>query len=133
MTEEEFKILVESSSKNTDVEVNDRKFYLRQEYPINNKQQLRDFILKSGKRGIKDSGKLHRCYSNKHQVKSDIQELRNEGWIRAISFKKGKAKADKTTTILFPRDLNPAEDKSQSIEITDLPRNCLELLADTWD
>lgn len=121
------------------IRATDTTFTFTEFYPVRNKQQLLKYMLEKGDSGIKDNYKLWICYE---EVKQDVEELINEGWIRVVEYtdpkKKLKAEQDKKQKkqveapkrMFFPKDLADPD-----VEYTkeQLPANCHKFLADLWD
>ena len=67
------------------------------------------------------------CYND---VKKDIKELIEEGWIRHLEVKKSDKGNKPKKSIYFPRDL---ADKEVEFTNEELPLNCHAYLAELWD
>lgn len=84
-----------------------------------------------GKRGIKESGKLFRCYPT---IKIDIEELIREGWVRVVfmidATKRQQKEESERKRLFFPRDLSNKEVELDDVE---LPLNCRQFLRDIWN
>jgi len=78
-------------------------------------------LLEHGHEGIKDNGKLHRCYDG---ILQDIEIMIEQGWIRVVEVTDGKKKSAKDAIkkrIFFPCDIS-----NKKVEYTkdDLPSSC---------
>lgn len=81
MSESEFIKLLQSSTANPEVQVNETHFQLKKAYPIHNRESLMQYLLEHGRRGIKDDERLRYCYRG---IENDIINLISEGWVRVI-------------------------------------------------
>ena len=109
-----------------DVEVHGQFFQLKRAYEIWDKESLKQFMLGHMGKGIVDDEKLRLCYLN---VKSDMDQLIEEGWVREVKIEETKRNVTQTTRVFFPRHQDNSEIEFSKQE---LPENCHEYLADLW-
>ena len=68
---------------------------------MNNKKQLRDYVVANWKQGVEESKMLNRCYPG---INKDIQSLVDEGWIRVLMDNKSNSRNDSKTRVFFACD-----------------------------
>ena len=97
------------------------------------KEQLRKYLLEEGRYGITDDDNFELCYRD---IRKDVDELIKEGWVRVVDNYEGHKKVESNKQrIFFPRDIS-AEKKNTAEQAEwdeeELPQNCMEYLAAEW-
>ena len=92
---------------------------------MDEKEQLRKYLLEEGHYGIIDDENFELCYRD---IRKDIDELIKEGWVRVVDNYEGHKKVESNKQrIFFPRDISDAKkNTAEQVEWDEeeLPQNC---------
>ena len=122
---EEFKEMLQATTGKPDIEVTSKVFKLRKAYPVDEKEELRKYLLEEGRDGITDDDNFELCYRD---IRKDIGELIKEGWVRVVDNYEGHKKVESNKQrIFFPRDISSAKKNTPDQvewDEEELPQNC---------
>ena len=105
LSAEKFAEMLEAATGKPDIEmIGNSIFRLKKAYPVQDKDQLREYLLKHGRYGIADDDNFKMCYRG---IENHINELIKECWVREVITYDGVRKTDNAKRrIFFPRDIS---------------------------
>ena len=114
--------MLDQTTGRPDIELKGNVFRIRRAYPIENKEQLKNYLLQS-RYGIVDDQKFDMCYRG---IQQDIEQLISEGWVRVVETYEGARKNETNKLrVFFPRDIS---EKKQDDKVEwgeeELPQAC---------
>ena len=106
---------------NVDAQIEDKgqSFRLKQAYPVEDRVQLKEYLLKKGRYGILGDEDFEMCYQG---IQNDVEKLVAEGWARVVETQTGSRKTENNLVkIYFPRDISKKDNDQVEWDDLELP------------